>query len=74
MKINWEYLGEQRLPHPGGGFLGDAAYKALLWRARVPGGWLLLSKYDSEKFDQGGTTTGITFYPDPEHAWDGSSI
>lgn len=31
-------------------------------RAKVPGGWLVA----------GGT--GITFYPDPRHEWDGASI
>jgi len=73
MALNWEYMGEQKLPHPGGGFLGDAFYKALLWRAKVPGGWLVMTKYDAEKYDAGGTSTGITFVPDPQHAWDGSS-
>jgi hypothetical protein len=32
-------------------------------RAKIPGGWLLLSKNDS-----------VTFVPDPEHVWDGGSI
>jgi hypothetical protein len=35
-------------------------------RCKVPGGWLIL-------LDWGGTS-GITFYPDPDHVWDGSSI
>jgi hypothetical protein len=33
-------------------------------RAKVPGGWLVL--YDEGK--------SITFYPDPAHAWTGSSV
>ena len=33
-------------------------------RAKVPGGWLVL--YDEGK--------SITFYPDPTHAWAGSSV
>jgi hypothetical protein len=32
-----------------------------LQRASVPGGWLLMS----------GSSRSITFYPDPDHAWDG---
>ena len=67
--LTWEYIGEQKLPHPGGGFLSDADYTALLWRAPVPGGWLVMSKYDAVKYDAGGTSTGLTFYPDPEHLW-----
>ena len=35
-------------------------------RAKLPGGWLLLSTSNS-----GG---GVTFYPDPEHKWDGGSV
>ena len=34
-------------------------------RARVPGGWLV-AVTESE--------TSITFYPDPNHEWDGSSL
>ena len=35
-------------------------------RAKVPGGWLLVVLSNS-----GG---GLTFYPDPEHKWDGGSV
>jgi hypothetical protein len=35
-----------------------------LLRAKVPGGWLLA-------FASG---TGLTFYPDPGHEWDGASL
>ena len=35
-------------------------------RARIPGGWLLVSTSTA-----GG---GVTFYPDPEHKWDGGSV
>jgi hypothetical protein len=31
-------------------------------RAKVPGGWLIVCG------------TGVTFYPDPGHEWDGSSV
>jgi hypothetical protein len=31
-------------------------------RAKVPGGWLVTCG------------TGVTFYPDPKHAWDGTSL
>jgi len=35
-------------------------------RAKVPGGWLLASISSA-----GG---GFTFYPDPQHKWDGGSV
>jgi hypothetical protein len=35
-------------------------------RAKIPGGWLLVSTSVA-----GG---GVTFYPDPEHKWDGGSV
>ncbi|MGA2269588.1 MAG: hypothetical protein ABSH44_14055 [Bryobacteraceae bacterium] len=34
-----------------------------LLRAKVPGGWLVAL-----------AGAGVTFYPDPEHQWDGSSV
>lgn len=34
-------------------------------RAKVPGGWLILVMHN---------TSGVTFYPDPEHKWDGGSL
>ena len=34
-------------------------------RAKVSGGWLVLAIHN---------TTGLTFYPDPEHKWDGGSL
>ena len=33
-------------------------------RAKVPGGWLVLVIHN---------TSGLTFYPDPDHRWDGGS-
>ena len=35
-------------------------------RAKIPGGWLLVSTSNA-----GG---GVTFYPDPGHKWDGGSV
>jgi hypothetical protein len=34
-------------------------------RAKVLGGWFVLAIHN---------TTGLTFYPDPEHKWDGGSL
>jgi hypothetical protein len=36
------------------------------WRAKVPGGWLLLGSTASAR--------AVTFYPDPQHAWDGTTL
>ena len=41
------------------------ALSARVNRAKIPGGWLLVAISNS-----GG---GVTFYPDPEHKWDGGS-
>jgi len=40
----------------------DSSHQALL-RAKVPGGWLVALPGVS-----------VTFYPDPKHRWDGSSL
>ena len=37
-------------------------------RAKVPGGWLVTIGGSSA------VDRGITFYPDPEHKWDGGSL
>ena len=39
-----------------------------LYRAKVPGGWLVLHK--SEYSERG----GLTFLPDPHHTWDGKPM
>ncbi len=36
-------------------------------RTKVPGGWLVMVAI-------GGGQAGLTFYPDPGHSWDGSSL
>ena len=35
------------------------------YRAQVAGGWLV--------FTYKGGLNGVTFYPDPDHSWDGGS-
>ncbi len=37
------------------------------YRARVPGGWLIFT------YPPGKGLYGVTFYPDPNHAWDGGT-
>lgn len=39
-----------------------------IYRTKVPGGWLVVIKGTS------GEGVGLTFYPDPNYEWDGSSI
>jgi len=36
------------------------------YRAQVPGGWLVFTYW-------GSAYAGQTFYPDPNHQWDGSN-
>lgn len=40
-----------------------------LFRARVPGGWIVLLK---ETVTQ--EMSGVCFVPDPKHEWDGTSM
>jgi hypothetical protein len=42
--------------------------KYMTERAKVPGGWLVLSQFHI------GGAHGLTFVPDPRHEWDGGSI
>ncbi len=62
--IEWEYLGQQSLP-PGTVF----PQQVETWRAKVPGGWLVLI---IEK--QSSNSLSTTFYPDPQHEWSGSTL
>jgi hypothetical protein len=58
-KLVWEKLHTSR---------ADAGILAMGWevhRSKVPGGWLVLVIQN---------TSGITFYPDPGHTWDGGSL
>jgi len=58
-KLVWEELNSSR---SGRGII------KLEWkvhRAKVWGGWLVLVMHN---------TSGVTFYPDPEHKWDGGSL
>lgn len=41
-----------------------------IYRARVPGGWFIALFWASQM--TGGPS--ITFYPDPEHVWDGDTL
>ncbi len=50
----------EKLNSAGGGVLHWDVH-----RAKVPGGWLVLVMHN---------TTGLTFYPDPEHRWDGGGL
>ena len=56
-KLNWEKLDQ------------DPDYFST-YRAKVPGGWLVMVVYSGGA----GAGTGVTFYPDPNHKWDGRSL
>ncbi len=64
MAIEWEYLGKAALP-PG----HFSPVQVETWRAKVPGGWLVMSLIPVGK-----DTLSTMFYPDPQHEWDGSSL
>ena len=41
--------------------------RSYAYRARVPGGWLVFAA------THGWGLSGVTFYPDPNHAWNSAS-
>ena len=43
-----------------------ASHYGSVYRAKVPGGWLVLVAQTEG--------TALTFYPDPNHTWNGSSL
>jgi|OpeIllAssembly_1097287.scaffolds.fasta_scaffold2812613_2 hypothetical protein len=45
---------------------GIAQWAMALFRAKVPGGWLVMSNH--------GTESSLAFVPDAAHAWDGNSL
>jgi hypothetical protein len=44
---------------------GGGVLPCQVHRSRVPGGWLILVRFSAR---------GLTFYPDPEHKWEGGSL
>jgi len=60
--LKWETLNTKR---EDGGIL-DSKY--LTERAKVPGGWLVISQFHV------GGAHGLAFLPDPKHDWDGGSL
>ena len=63
VKLTWEKL---RVSEPRYEF-GNAT----IYRAKVPGGWLITMFYSSGHSDFGITNT---FMPDPDYRWDGGSL
>ncbi len=62
-------------------YFKDGDPEFVIYRARIPGGWLVVMRQFD--FDCGGPRDaagwgwgygGMTFVPDPQHAWNGSSI
>ena len=46
-------------------YAGKGLHRTRTWRAKITGGWLV-GRPDSD--------AGLTFVPDPDHAWDGNSL
>lgn len=60
--LRWETLNTAREED------GVLNSKYLTERAKVPGGWLVLSQFHI------GGAHGLAFVPDPSHTWDGGSL
>jgi hypothetical protein len=50
--------------------MGTGGRHKHLYRAKVPGGWLLYFSETGGDVD----AVGLCFFPDPTHSWDGSSL
>ncbi len=50
-------------------WLGKIDVNHLMGRVKVPGGWLVVVKLTYSAF-----VITVTFYPDPEHVWDGKAL
>ena len=62
--MNWEFLGKQSLQETYERGKGHT-YHTALWRAPVPGGWLLMALNSRTSDPQ----PVISFYPDAGHLW-----
>ncbi len=60
--LTWETVVTERQE---GGILSSAY---LTERAKVPGGWLVISQFHI------GGAHGMAFLPDPNHTWNGGSL
>ena len=60
--LHWEILNTTREVH------GVMHSDYLAERAKVPGGWLVISQFKV------GGAHGLAFLPDPAHTWDGGSL
>ena len=65
--MKWEFLGIQEMR---AGFAGKGhVYAVEMWRAQVPGGWLVMSVNARSRDPQ----PTQSFYPDPDHVWTGQT-
>jgi hypothetical protein len=59
--LHWEMLGEE--------YSHDADPDGFTYRAKVPGGWLV-AIWAGESVKEHKWGGGLTFVPDPTHAWE----
>ncbi|MEO7715805.1 MAG: hypothetical protein ABIY70_06375 [Capsulimonas sp.] len=62
--MKWEVVDKPKVELGGAGIF-KLEFEARLARAKVPGGWLILTVTAGAPAPH-----SITFYPDPTHAWD----
>lgn len=66
--LHWEAI--EGWPQPG--YRGERAVP--LYRAAVPGGWLIGFGVHQQSYEGGAGMGGLTFVPDPQHTWSGGSV
>jgi hypothetical protein len=65
MKVLWEQIDDSAKQRVYSGRVVESSH-GIVERAKVPGGWFVTFHV--------GSSAGITFYPDPDHEWDGNSL
>jgi len=56
-RFEWELLKMNNSPYAG------------TYRAKVPGGWIVLHWSQTRFGENGGTSESMVFIPDPNHEW-----
>lgn len=69
-RVTWERVSEsmEDMSRPRGDLIREHALSFAVYRAKVPGGWLVTLSVHN-RGPAIGKVEGITFVPDPEYQW-----
>jgi len=63
--LHWEQVASETMIQVG----GKSFHPGELFRAAVPGGWLVINAYSFEVARDRNPINGLVFVPDPDHLW-----